>query len=245
MAAPYPNAENQASSSALDENDRPTATHAFSVGNAGSTKKNAAKVNVQPVNSDDSNIGNSYTENEHDVDRVQPMRDFELGEEISKEDTLHRPADAGDVLTHSIHVTDDPSLRAITFRSMFLGACLSVFGGVLSGIYYFKPQQIVLSPVFLAVVSFLLGEAMSLGIPRKGKIGRFLNPHQFNIKEHLAITIMANSASISALGIEVIAAERLFYGKRLSSGISIFLLLSSQFLGYGIAGLMRKTMVSH
>lgn len=54
---------------------------------------------------------------------------------------------------------------------------------------------------------------------------------------------MANSASISALGIEVIAVERLYYGKEINSALAIFLLLSSQYLGYGIVGLARKTLV--
>lgn len=54
---------------------------------------------------------------------------------------------------------------------------------------------------------------------------------------------MANSASVSALGIQLLAVERLYYDATLNGGISIFLLLSSQFLGYGIAGLMRRSLV--
>lgn len=165
--------------------------------------------------------------------------DFDKGET----NNLHRPAQNSDVLTRTIHASDDPSMPAITFRSMFLGTGLSIFGGVLSAIYYFKPQEISLSPVFLAVLAYLLGEAMSLFIPRRGRIGRFLNPHPFNIKEHLAITIMASASAVSALGIQVISVERLYYNNELSAAVSIFLLLSSQYLGYGIAGLMRRTML--
>ncbi|KXS98172.1 hypothetical protein AC578_6407 [Pseudocercospora eumusae] len=176
---------------------------------------------------------------------IEPIEIEEQDEHFAngKVHELTAPATADDVITNAIHLHDDPSLPAVTFRSMFLGVGLSVFGGVLSGIYYFKPQTIVLPAVFLAVMAFLLGETMSLIIPRKGRIGRFLNPCPFNIKEHLAITIMANSASISALGIEIIAVERLYYDKTLNGAISVFLLLSSQFMGYGIAGLMRRTMV--
>jgi hypothetical protein len=89
----------------------------------------------------------------------------------------------------------------------------------------------------------MLGELMALLIPRKGWIGKWFNPHPFNIKEHLAIVVMANSASISAIGIEVLAVERLYYGAKLSGAFSVFLMFSSQFLGYGIAGLMRKVLV--
>lgn len=123
------------------------------------------------------------------------------------------------------------------------GVGLSIFGGVLSGIYYFKPQTVSVSHIFLAVITFILGEGMALLIPRKGAIGRFLNPHPFNSKEHLAAVLMANSASISALGIEIISAERLFYDKTMRAGVAVFMLFSSQFLGYGMTGLMRKSLV--
>jgi hypothetical protein len=59
------------------------------------------------------------------------------------------------------------------------GIGLSTFGGTLATIYYFKPQTVVVSTVFLAVVSYVLGELMSIIIPRKG-IFRFLNPHPVN-----------------------------------------------------------------
>lgn len=123
------------------------------------------------------------------------------------------------------------------------GIGLSLFGGVIGAIYYFKPQTVSISSVFLAIITYVLGEFMAWVIPRKGWIGRWLNPHPFTIKEHLAIVIMANAASVAANGIEVLAAERLFYGKTVNAGLSIFTLFSSQFLGYGIAGLMRKTLV--
>lgn len=54
---------------------------------------------------------------------------------------------------------------------------------------------------------------------------------------------MANAASISTLGIELLAVERLYYKAKLDGALSIFLLFSSQLLGYGIADLMRRTLV--
>lgn len=113
----------------------------------------------------------------------------------------------------------------------------------MSGIYYFKPQSVSIPPSFLAIIAYILGNAMAFIIPRKGRIGQFLNPGPFNIKEHLAITIMASSASISALGLEIIAVERLYYNKQMSGALAFFMLLSSQYLGYGMAGLMRKILV--
>ena len=113
----------------------------------------------------------------------------------------------------------------------------------MSGIYYFKPQTVAIPTVFLAVIAFILGEAMALGIPRRNRVWRILNPGPFNIKEHLAITIMSSSAFVSALGLEIIAANRLYYNKDLNGVLSFFMLFSSQCIGYGMAGLMRSTLV--
>jgi hypothetical protein len=69
----------------------------------------------------------------------------------------------------------------------------------------------------------------------------FLNPAGgFGIKEHVAILIMASTATDSALAISVFAAEELYYGITPSYGTAIFTLLGSQCFGYGIAGLMRS-----
>ncbi|KAJ5738648.1 hypothetical protein N7493_001803 [Penicillium malachiteum] len=176
-----------------------------------------------------------------DVTTNSPQ-DVEEGNDFD-EDIIHHPADQDDILTHTIHVQDDPTLNCFTFRTWFLGIGLAIFGGVISSIYYFKPQTVTVSTVFVAVLAYLLGEGMAFIIPRKGWIGKWLNPHPFNVKEHLAIIIMANSASTAATGIELLAVERLYYDAKLNGAMSIFLLFSSQMLGYGIAGLMRKTLV--
>ena len=80
-------------------------------------------------------------------------------------------------------------------------------------------------------------------IPSKGFIGRWLNPHKFNKKEHCAIVVMGSAASQAALGTQVLAVQRLWYNTTPNAGASIFILISSQCLGYGIAGLLRNTLV--
>jgi OPT oligopeptide transporter protein len=87
------------------------------------------------------------------------------------------PETARDLVTEVIHAWDDPTLSPWTFRMWFLGIGLSAFGGVLSTIYYFKPQTLGVSTIFLGCISYILGEAMSHLIPRVGFVGRWLNPH--------------------------------------------------------------------
>ncbi|KAF8271942.1 OPT oligopeptide transporter protein-domain-containing protein [Lactarius quietus] len=147
-----------------------------------------------------------------------------------------------DTVTHIISVHDDPSLNPWTLRSFVLGIGLSAFGGILAEIYYFKPQTIVVSTMFLAIISYVLGIAMETFIPRWGWF-RYLNPGTFNKKENAFIIVMASAAANSALGTEVLAVQRLYYNTTPNGTASIFLLFSSQLLGYGIGGLMRPVLL--
>lgn len=133
------------------------------------------------------------------------------------------------------HILATPSHRR-------LGLGLSCFSATLATIYQFKPQGIVLSATFLCVVSYVLALVLER-IPRWGRVGKLLNPHPFNSKEHVAILIMSSTAAHAAEAIEVIAVQKLWYNKIPNTAICIFLVFASQTLGYGIAGLMRNIIV--
>ncbi len=113
---------------------------------------------------------------------------------------------------------------------------------MLQEIYYFKPQAIYVSIVFMTVIAYALGEAWAL-LPRKGALLTFLNPFPFNSKEHAFIIIMASAAATNAVSTEILAAQRLYYNMDPSPGAAIFLVISSQLLGFGIAGLLRSVLV--
>jgi hypothetical protein len=84
---------------------------------------------------------------------------------------------------------------------------------------------------------------MAFIIPRKGRIGLFLNPFPFNMKEHASITLMASAAAQAALSTEALAAQDLFYGGYPSKAAGIFITLSSQLIGFGLAGMLRDVLV--
>jgi hypothetical protein len=65
---------------------------------------------------------------------------------------------------------------------------------------------------------------------------------QFNMKEHAAIVIMSSSAANAPLAVEVLAVNKLYYNKVPAAIVAILLTFSSQCLGYGVAGLLRKTL---
>ncbi|EJD06348.1 peptide transporter MTD1 [Fomitiporia mediterranea MF3/22] len=159
-----------------------------------------------------------------------------------------------DVATRLISLEDDPSLPAMTFRTWFLGLGLSCFGAVLGQIFYFRPQTISVSQLFLQIIGYLLGRAMVEVVPGPGNphkrlqmsdnwFWRFMNPGPFNIKEHVAITIFSSTAADSALAISIFAADELYYKSSPNVAVGIFTLIGSQLIGYGLGGLMRSFLV--
>ncbi|KAI0249949.1 OPT oligopeptide transporter protein-domain-containing protein [Lactifluus subvellereus] len=171
-----------------------------------------------------------HTPFKQDVESTAPSDSF---------DVLHNERD---LITHVISVIDDPSLNPWTIRSFLIGLSLSTFGGILAQIYYFKPQTVSVSVMFLAVISYAIGTLMETVIPRTGWF-RYLNPGPFHKKENAFIVIMASAAAHSAMGTQVLAVQRLFYNITPNGVISILLLFSSQLLGYGIGGLMRPILL--
>jgi hypothetical protein len=108
---------------------------------------------------------------------------------------------------------------------------------------YFKPQPVPVSVMFLTVIAEALGTAMSTLIPRKGMVGRFLNPFPWNQKEHTSCVLMASAATVAAVSTEALAVQKLFYGGYHNVPADIFITLSSQLIGYGVAGIMRKVLL--
>ncbi|KAF8878897.1 oligopeptide transporter [Gymnopilus junonius] len=107
----------------------------------------------------------------------------------------------------------------------FLSLGLSCFGAVLGQIFYFLPQTV--------LEEVIPGPTENSRIRTSdSRFWRFMNPGPFNLKEHVAITIMASTASSSALAISIFAAR-----------ISITTLIGSQLIGYGLAGITRSFLV--
>jgi hypothetical protein len=54
---------------------------------------------------------------------------------------------------------------------------------------------------------------------------------------------MASASANAPIAIDVLATETLYYNKTLTPALGIFLILASQCLGYGVAGMLRKILV--
>ncbi|PCH38587.1 peptide transporter MTD1 [Wolfiporia cocos MD-104 SS10] len=173
--------------------------------------------------------------------------DEKLYDEHGREKVLETAEDFSRALVSS---DDDPSLIIHTFRMWFTGVGLAVFGAVLGMLFQFRPQVITVSALFLQLLAYMIGKFWEAVIPGPGSrfhrgnwFWNFLNPGPFNIKEHVAAQILANTAATAALACFVFASDDLFYGITVNPGNAIFTLLASQLIGYGFAGMFRAFLV--
>lgn len=72
--------------------------------------------------------------------------------------------------------------------------------------------------------------------------GAFLTMYA-DIKEHVAICIMATTASDNSIAISIFAAQDLYYNVEVNAAVGIFTLISSQLIGFGLAGFAREFLV--
>ncbi|CCM02024.1 uncharacterized protein FIBRA_04100 [Fibroporia radiculosa] len=168
--------------------------------------------------------------------------DDQIYDENGKEKVLETAEDFSRALVSD---DDDPTLPIHTFRMWFTGLGLAVFGAVLGMLFVIS-----VSALFLQLLAYMLGRVFQAVIPgpksrfHNGNwFWRFMNPGPFNIKEHVAAQIMANTAATAALACFVFASDDLFYGITVNPGNAIFTLLASQLIGYGFAGMFRSFLV--
>ena len=152
--------------------------------------------------------------------------------------------------------TDDPSISASTFRAWFLGLLLTVVFTGVNQLFTLRYPTIILYSYVSQVVALPLGKGLEKILPTRefSLFGyRFsLNPGPFNQKEHMLITVMANVGYGGYLGtayttniFTVLKVEKWYNDQTLynKAGFQILLTLSTQFLGYGSAGLVRRFLV--
>ncbi|KAJ1930434.1 hypothetical protein IWQ60_000300 [Tieghemiomyces parasiticus] len=144
---------------------------------------------------------------------------------------------------------DDPTLPTLTVRVWILGLSFLVILSVVNQFFWFRETPIGLGGVIVLLLSYPMGKFMAWSMPhRTVRLRPFpwsfeLNPGPFSIKEHVLVSIVANSGAGTAYAIDVIVIKRLFYKTEMAFATSLLLLLTSQLVGYGLAGIARKFLV--
>ncbi|KAL7119246.1 hypothetical protein ACP275_02G051700 [Erythranthe tilingii] len=150
--------------------------------------------------------------------------------------------------------TDDPTLPVWTFRMWLLGLFSCAMLSFLNQFFAYRTEPLVITQITVQVASLPVGHFLAAVLPKsRFRIPGFgsrmfsLNPGPFNMKEHVLISIFANAGSAfgngSAYAVGIVTIVKAFYGRKISFLAGWLLIITTQVLGYGWAGLLRKYVV--
>ncbi|KAJ3491016.1 hypothetical protein NLG97_g5673 [Lecanicillium saksenae] len=141
----------------------------------------------------------------------------------------------------------DEDVPANTVRAWVIGLTLTVIGSGMNTLFSLRQPSISIGPLVAQIVAYPIGHAWARIVPER-HFNTFglrwsLNPGPFNIKEHAVITVMAGVSFSVAYSTDIILAQTVFYKQDFGILFQLLLAISTQSLGYGIAGVMRKFLV--
>ena len=118
----------------------------------------------------------------------------------------------------------------------------------LNQFFWYRKEPLSLTSISVQIAVVPLGHLMASTITErvffKGRKLEFtLNPGPFNVKEHVLITIFANSGAGNVFSIYLVNAVKLFYKKELNFMVALVVVITSQVMGFGWAGLFRRYLV--
>ncbi|KAL9334578.1 hypothetical protein Peur_071759 [Populus x canadensis] len=144
--------------------------------------------------------------------------------------------------------TDDPTLPVLTFRMWVLGLGSCVLLSFVNQFFWYRTQPMFISSISAQIAVVPLGHLMAKKLTTRkffeGTSWEFtMNPGPFNIKEHVLITIFANSGAGTVYATHILTAVKLYYKRKLTFVPALFVMITTQVLGFGWAGLFRKYLV--
>ncbi|KAL5592696.1 hypothetical protein BROUX41_005716 [Berkeleyomyces rouxiae] len=146
---------------------------------------------------------------------------------------------------------DDPSLPASTIRVWIIGIFFSACIAFVNAFFDVRMPSIYVISTVPQLLAYPAGKAMERFLPDVGftlwGVRHSLNPGPFNKKEHMLITIMSNVAKSVPYTNYIVWIQVLphYFNQpyALSAGYQLLIGLSTNFIGYGMAGVCRRFLV--
>lgn len=142
---------------------------------------------------------------------------------------------------------DDPNLPVETVRVYILGILWTVIGSVVNQFFAERKPSIGLGSLVVQLLLYPSGVALHYILPnRKFKVWNQeidLNPGPWTFKEQMLTTIfysVSGGTPYVSYNIHVQRLARFYDNKWAGWGYQILLILSTNFMGFGFAGVMRK-----
>lgn len=117
----------------------------------------------------------------------------------------------------TVSIKDDPTLPCLTFRTWALGITACSVLSFSNQFFHYRQNSLHLSSLSAQILVLPLGKLMAAYLPCKSlripgtKWSFSLNPGPFNLKEHVLITIFANSGSTNVYAVNIITIVKAFY----------------------------------
>ncbi|KAL2932205.1 Oligopeptide transporter 3 [Bienertia sinuspersici] len=187
-------------------------------------------------------------------DENKKIKEGERIQEQEEEEEKHERCPVEEVAL-VVPETDDPSVPVLTFRAWFLGMISCVLLIFLNTFFIYRTQPLIISPILMQIAVLPMGKFMARVLPTRnysfsllgGRWEFSLNPGPFNIKEHVIITIFANCGVSygggDAYSIGAITVMKAYYKQSLGFLCALFIVITTQILGYGWAGMLRRYLV--
>lgn len=136
----------------------------------------------------------------------------------------------------TVPTTDDPTMPCLTFRTWVLGLVSCSLLAFLNQFFGYRQNPLYVSSLSAQIVVLPLGKLMASTLPTKSVrvrvLGRnwsfSLNPGPFNIKEHVLITIFANSGSNPVYALGIVTIIKAFYRRSIHPLAALLLSQTTQ-----------------
>ncbi|KAG0373858.1 hypothetical protein BGX24_011156 [Mortierella sp. AD032] len=133
---------------------------------------------------------------------------------------------------------DDPTLPVMTFRYYVMAIMFSFILSFFNQFFWFRSHPMTISTLVIQLLSYPIGRFLAAVLPH----GR-LNPGPFSIKEHVLVALTANCAGGTAYAVDITVIQKVFYHEDFGFLANFLLILCTQMLGYGMAGVLRRYLV--
>ncbi|KAI5467679.1 OPT oligopeptide transporter protein-domain-containing protein [Mariannaea sp. PMI_226] len=147
--------------------------------------------------------------------------------------------------------TDDPRMPCSTIRAWFLGILFAAVISFIDGFFDIRQPSIYVTSNVPQLLAYPLGKLLEKVLPNVGitlcGVRHSLNPGPFNKKEYMLITIMASISKDVPYTNYIVWMQYLpiYFNQPWANnfGYQITIALSTNFIGYGLAGLCRRFLV--
>jgi len=143
----------------------------------------------------------------------------------------------------------DVDLPCNTIRMWVISMLMTTIGSGLNMLFSLRSPSITITSYVAQLIVYPVGLAWDKVMPNRQHttfgVKWNLNPGPFNFKEHAMIVIMANASFGTGVGYftDILQAQRGFYRFDWGWGFGVLVALSTQCVGFGLAGLFSRWLV--